>query len=251
MMRWPARFGEELTRRGVALDDESNRHSHIALISEWDTLYGRALPDTMARCLEQSPCEPVGDDPFRDKNWLHPFKYFRGLDGQMPNAGGSAPAASGKDTGSKPDKDSKDNAKNRPIRTRRPAPRARASSTICSGLAIASDSWMRIFAGSGDQGIEAVGVLGSDLYDKLLCCRRCDRCCRMPGSSPPISMPCCCIPSAQNATRNLLVASGFGLRLRPDVQGAIPPFRSNYQTAEFLAARVAIRSAQRAQTDVG
>ena len=26
-------------------------HSHIALISEWDTLYGRALPDTMARCL--------------------------------------------------------------------------------------------------------------------------------------------------------------------------------------------------------
>jgi hypothetical protein len=48
-------------------------------------------------------------------------------------------------------------------------------------------------------------------------------------------------PSAQSATRNLLVASGFGLQLRPDIQGAIPPFRSNYQTAEFLAARVAIR----------
>ena len=42
-------------------------------------------------------------------------------------------------------------------------------------------------------------------------------------------------PAAQTRTRNLLVASGFGLRLRPDIQSEIPPFRSNYQTAEFLA----------------
>ena len=41
-------------------------------------------------------------------------------------------------------------------------------------------------------------------------------------------------------TRNLLVASSFGLQLNADIQGEIPPFRSSYQTAEFLATRVAI-----------
>ena len=81
-------IGDELTRRGIVLHDESNRRSHIALISEWDTIYGRALPDTMARCLGSSPCEPAGNDPFYGKPWLHPFAYVRGLDGQMPNAGG-------------------------------------------------------------------------------------------------------------------------------------------------------------------
>src|SRR5262249_36210986 len=46
----------------------------------------------------------------------------------------------------------------------------------------------------------------------------------------------------QKLTRNLLVASSFGLQLRPDIQGEILPFRSGYQTAAFLATRVAIHS---------
>src|SRR5262249_1191646 len=49
-------------------------------------------------------------------------------------------------------------------------------------------------------------------------------------------------PAGQSPTRNLLVASGFGLQLRPDIQGEIPPFRSSYQTAEFLSAPVAVHS---------
>ena len=49
-------------------------------------------------------------------------------------------------------------------------------------------------------------------------------------------------PTEQKLTRNLLVASSFGLQLRPDIQGEIPPFRSSYQTAAFLATRVAIHS---------
>ena len=31
-------------------------------------------------------------------------------------------------------------------------------------------------------------------------------------------------------TRNLLVASGFGLQLHPELQGPVAPFRDNYQT---------------------
>jgi superfamily I DNA/RNA helicase len=49
-------------------------------------------------------------------------------------------------------------------------------------------------------------------------------------------------PIALTSTRNLLVASSFGLQLRPDIQREIPPFRSSYQSAGFLATRTAIRS---------
>ena len=104
---------EATIRRGLDLPPIDQSH-HIALISEWDTLYGRALPDTMARCLGQPACEPPNGDPFRGKDWLHPFKYLRGLDGQMPNADGSSSGNSPRDNGNKQDKDSKDNAKSRP-----------------------------------------------------------------------------------------------------------------------------------------
>ncbi len=40
-------------------------------------------------------------------------------------------------------------------------------------------------------------------------------------------------PTARPYTRNLLVASSFGLQLDDDLQHEIPPFRSSYQTAAF------------------
>jgi hypothetical protein len=107
-------IGDELQRRGVELGENGGAHSQIALISEWDTLYGRALPDSMARCLGRWPCEAARKDPFLGKEWLHPFAYVRGLDGQMPNAGGVDNANGGKDRGGKADGDNKDSSKNRP-----------------------------------------------------------------------------------------------------------------------------------------
>src|SRR5215471_9349835 len=95
---------------GLAVDGSH----HIALISEWDTLYGRTLPDTMARCLGEATCkQPDKGDP----KWLHRYKYLRGLDGQMPNIAGLDSANGGKDSDSKPNKDGKDGkdtSKNRP-----------------------------------------------------------------------------------------------------------------------------------------
>ena len=57
-------------------------------------------------------------------------------------------------------------------------------------------------------------------------------------------------PGAQTLTRNLLVASSFGLQLGSDIQGEIPPFRSGYQTAQFLATRVAARSESSSQKEL-
>ena len=94
----------------------------------------------------------------------------------------------------------------------------------------------------GDRGIEAVGVLGSDLYDKLLVLQALRPLLPEARFFTTDFDALLLHPDEQKATGNLLVGSGFGLQLRPDVQGTIPPFRSNYQTAEFLAARVAIHS---------
>jgi hypothetical protein len=237
--QWYARYEAFVYKFGETLG--LRRYGHIALISEWDTLYGRALPDTMARCLTQSPCEPVSDDPFRDKEWLHPFKYLRGLDGQMPDAGGSGSGANGKDTGSKPDKDSKNSAKRTPDPSTKDRAEGQSQFDYLRRLGDRIQQRDAELRREGEQGIEAVGVLGSDLYDKLLVLQ----------SLRPLLPDAWFFttdldalllnPGAQTRTRNLLVASSFGLQLRPDIQNGIPPFRSSYQTAEFLATRIAIR----------
>jgi hypothetical protein len=91
-------------------------------------------------------------------------------------------------------------------------------------------------------GIRAVGVLGSDLYDKLLVLQALRPLLPDARFFTTDLDALLLHPAEQKVTRNLLVASGFGLQLHPDIQRSIPPFRSNYQTAEFLAARIAVSS---------
>src|SRR5262249_3866938 len=42
-------------------------------------------------------------------------------------------------------------------------------------------------------------------------------------------------PTQVQWTRNVVIASAFGLRLTESLQQAIPPFRDSYQTATFMA----------------
>jgi hypothetical protein len=227
----------ELRLRG--LDDKA---SHIALVSEWDTLYGRALPNSIARCFgEDDKCQQTSDSPFVKKPWLHPFKYLRGLDGQMPGSDASGGASGSKDGGSKPDKGGKDGV--RTSSDTKPQERAEGQGQFDYLRRLGEriqqlDSDLRQ---KDSMGIEAVGILGSDIYDKLLV---------LQALRPLVpnalffttDLDAIVLhPSALTYTRNLLVASSFGLQLRPALQGEIPPFRSSYQTAAFLATRVAIR----------
>jgi hypothetical protein len=224
---------------------ENGRHSQIAVVSEWDTLYGQALPESMARRFGAEGCQQLGSDP-AEKSWLHCFKYLRGLDGQMPNTDRLLSGSGTKVTGGKQDKDSKDNAKSRP--DAKPQDRAEGQGQF-DYLSRLGDSMRDLDAhlredsprGINPRGIEAVGILGSDLYDKLLVLQALRP--LLPDAVFFTTDLDALIlhPIALTSTRNLLVASSFGLRLRPAVQGEIPPFRSSYQTAGFLAARVAIR----------
>ena len=54
-----------------------------ALISEWDTSYGQALPEAMAAAFKKHP--PCKGRPGNDGcPGIHPLTYLRGLDGQRP-----------------------------------------------------------------------------------------------------------------------------------------------------------------------
>jgi hypothetical protein len=226
-------------RTELRLRRVDDKVSHIALVSEWDTLYGRALPNSIARCFgEGEACRQTEADPFINKPQLHRFKYLRGLDGQLP--GGETPGAP-KDSGNKQDKAGKDSAKT--SADTKPQERAEGQGQF-DYLRRLGDRIQQLdteLRRRNSNGIEAVGILGSDLYDKLLV---------LQALRPLVpnalffttDLDAIVLhPSALTYTRNLLIASSFGLQLRPALQGEIPPFRSSYQTAAFLATRVAIR----------
>jgi hypothetical protein len=222
-------------------DERARKHSHIVLVSEWDTLYAQALPESMARCFGEERACRQGGDPYGGKDWLHPFKYLRGLDGQMPNDKANSSDAS-KDTGSKQDKESKDNGKSR--LDPRVKDRAEGQSQF-DYLRRLGDRIQQLDARlrrEGENGIAAVGVLGSDLYDKLLVLQALRPLLPDAWFFTTDLDALFLHPTAQIRTRNLLVASSFGLQLAHEAQGGIPPFRSSYQTAEFLATRAAIQS---------
>jgi len=207
---------------------------HIALISEWDTFYGRQLPEAFIAhvrkdCLlrgDRRVCARL-DDPH--ESWIHQFSYLRGLDG-------IAGAPRGAST-ERPEKkeSSKDNKPAQQIERAEQDPQLDYLRRLAARL--------REVHGSDPHPAEitAIGVLGSDVYDKLLVLQAVRR--EFPGKlffTTDLDARLL-HPAEYRAARNLIVASSFGLTLNHDLQGGIPPFRDTYQTATFLATLVALK----------
>lgn len=214
---------KELEQRGATNDD-------IVLITEHDTSYGRKI----VQCFERA----IPHD-----GQLRIYKILKGVDGSIPG----------------------DNAK------RSPSPAANHSSAndFWSELNGPSEMppegrsqydylerlWRRIneerktqphFSG---RRIGAIGVVGSDVYDKLLVLR----------ALKPHFPDCVFFTTDLDAiytdaqenreTRNLVVASHFTLALADKIQPHTPPFRESYQTATYLAARLAFASLEKTKGD--
>jgi hypothetical protein len=212
----------ELGRRGVDRDGftatgpKARCRETIALVVEGDYEYGRSLGRAFARRAAER-CE-------------HPhvrvFTYFRGLDGVLPVSGEREPRASpqrsdakGKDGGSL--EGPLENAEGR---------------NQYDYLRRIGDQILQLDAeGGSERPLRAVGIFGSDVYDKLLV---------LQALAPRL-------PSAvffttdldarflhrdqQRWARNLVVASHFGLALHGRLQDGTAPFRDGYQTAAYLA----------------
>ena len=88
--------------------------------------------------------------------------------------------------------------------------------------------------------IKAIGVVGTDVYDILLILQALRH--QFPNALF-FTMDLDARfwhPREQSWSRNLLVTSGYGLRLDPKLQISVPPFRDSSQTAQFAAALAAL-----------
>lgn len=204
--------------------------SHIAVVAEWDTLYGRSLRrEFRPTALESGFC-------------VQRFHYVRGLDGQMPRGEGSV---SSPEDGRKPAQDDKETAR-RKDGTFIERAEGQSQFDYLRRLAVQmreQDRRLRRTSADGT-GLRAIGVLGSDVHDKLLVLQA------LRPEFPHAVFFTTDLdarflhPREQAWTRNLIVASSFGFSLAEMVQMGTPPFRDSYQTSAYLSTRLALEDAR-------
>ena len=212
---------------------------HVALISEWDTDYGRKLPRAMIDVLHER-CHQLAVNSLQhgrceSSHWIHQFSYLRGIDGLLPK-NAKADSDSAKNGNAKNNGSQQENLE-----------RAEGDSAYdyLRRLGARLMETQKDLERHGVTGIRAVGILGSDVYDKLLV---------LQALRPYLPQALFFTtdldarllhPEEYSWTRNLIVASHFGLEAGSSLQvpKSYAPFRDTYQTATFLATRLALQGA--------
>ena len=230
---------QELRRREVDLKPcvEKYCNPKVALISEWDTLYGRALPRTFAAVAMNNGSGETGpglkaqvDKLRRDQwpGWIYTHSYLAGLDGELPAKDNDEPlpaAQTGMPAWSgKPPQGSEQNAGQRP----------EGRSQLDYVLRLAA-SLKQEETRNGEE-FKAIGILGSDIYDKLLLLQALRQ--QFPRAvffTTDLNARLAW-PGQWQWTRNVVIASHYGQELNPRLQAPIPPFRDGYQTSLFYTA---------------
>ncbi|WGJ14839.1 hypothetical protein QEV83_00505 [Methylocapsa sp. D3K7] len=210
------------------------QEEHIALVSEWDTFYGQTLPQAV-------------ESEFKTtrglrSNQIHEFTYLRGLDGLLPQpeetgkqkqdkSANPAEAPAGAADFFKLETDNK--TLERPIGESQFDYLRRISEQLHK-----VDDKLRRQQQPGK--LKAIGVLGSDVFDKLLILRA-----LRPEFPEALFFTTdfdedYTIKSELPYTRNLIISSSFGPSLSENFQARIPLFRDTYQTSTFLSTLSAI-----------
>lgn len=255
---------EELERRKVELGKDA-----IVLIGEWDSFYGRALPiefraavcsriasristvreksfyvvnekeqriekecHTLENALDLQVTNQKNYDDL-ELNVLR-YSYLRGLDGQVPGVKQDK-------SSSKNERDNGESKKEYPLDVQfleRPVGPSQLDYTRRLVDRIARETAER------KNKVRAVGILGSDAYDALLILQALrDRFSTATFFVTDLDARLA-YPEEYRWTRNLVIASHFGLELHENLQHDIPPFRSGYQTSAFLATLQAVGHVQ-------
>lgn len=137
------------------------RPSRIALVSEWDSFYSRALSESFKSQVAQD-AGIEGKDQVAVNDWVLRFSYLRGVDGRVPEEAASGNKAPGSD-------DNK-NSKDKNTLDLSPLEKSDGNSQLdylrrlADHIAREDEAYRR----KGTSGIGAIGVLGADTYDKLL-----------------------------------------------------------------------------------
>jgi hypothetical protein len=196
----------------------------VVLLSEWDTLYGQVLPESFARNFTREGGHSLN---------LKRYTYLRGLDGQIA-AGLDKPAATldkrTSDVTKLPDS----------IELFRQLLKSHAPGIAFGRTQV---DYVDRFAAQlratqrtdPSQHLEAVGILGSDPYDKLLILQGLRK--EFPSVLYFTTQMDASLfaPDNYDVTRNLIVATGFDLVLHDKYQRKILPFRDSNQASLYFA----------------
>ena len=244
---------DELERRQVRLGWDA-----VILIGEWDSFYGRALPiefraaacTRIARLSEadlknievhanvKSQCQTIPQaidlqiqrsaDYESLKLNVFRYSYLSGLDGEVPGDDNRKPGEGNKKVAraakARSDAQQKEEQQERPEGT----------SQVDYVRALADRIRLE-----GEEA-RAIGIFGSDPYDSLLIIRA------LRPAFPhavffTVDLDARYLhPSEYKWTRNMVIASPFGLQLERDLQPNVPPFRSSYQTSAYFATLQAV-----------
>jgi len=228
---------DELRLRGAWPDDHAE-NERIALITESDTVYGHALPTDFEKALEET-VDPNAAGAQPDKttsNRVEVFTYLRGIDGQSPSVTQRQAGAKAKNDGTG------DNARPTISEDELASPTGSSQFDYLQRLEQFLRMRHRELKERGGRGITAIGVVGSDVYDKLLILRA-----LRPAFGQFVFFTTdldseFATAGEYRTTRNLIVASHFGLRLNHCIQRQTPTFRDSYQTSVFLATLLALEN---------
>lgn len=236
----------ELERRQVRLGWDA-----VILIGEWDSFYGRALPIEFraAACAKVATFSEEDlkqiQVPADVKRWcptipqaidlqiqrpadyesltlnVFRYSYLGGLDGEVPGDDAARAARAAKGAAATP---SAEAGRDRPEGT--------------SQLDYVRALVARIH--DEGEGARAIGIMGTDPYDALLIIKA-----LRPFFPHAIFFTLDLDarhlhPSEYKSTRNMVIASPFGLQLEGGLQRDVPPFRSSYQTSAYFATLQAV-----------
>lgn len=213
----------ELVDRGACA--AARNRPAVAVVSEQDTVYGRLLGDVAKHAARQ-----VGG---RCEIHMIEYGYLRGVDGEMPRA----EDRTGRDEPAPEDADAAVRARAVPswpgVGFEQPFGAARLDYVRRMSERLEEERP----GDESDASLVAIGVLGNDLYDKLLILQALRE--RHPGVVFfTTDMDARLLaPAVYPWTRNLIVGSAYGLSL---AEPATVTFRDSYQTALFAAVRQAL-----------
>jgi len=208
---------EELSLRRVTPMKDNH---HILLVAEWDTDYGRSLPEIFTTVLKEKAVSKNNDV----KKRVHVISYMRGIDGSLPGE---------KEDNKEEKTDTKSKAENEIKKLEMSSGKSQFDYLRrLTEETYKLDHDLRV---NNNGSIKAIGVLGSDFYDKYLVIQALRQ--RFPEAVYFTTDLDARFfhPESFKWTRNLLVASNFDLALRAELQGGVPPFRDNYQTSAYYA----------------
>jgi hypothetical protein len=217
----------ELKRRGIHPEQSGS----LAIIAEWDTEYGREMHQVFGDATSR---EPKNDATCpKPKNVRH-YSYLRGLDGKelggVPGDRNEKPSSNGNGESS---------AGQKPAQDRPTAKEGEGEPQIDYLRRLARR--MKEEDTQYDYPLAAIGIVGNDVYDKLLLLRA-----LRPVFPEAVFFTTdldvrLLQPGEYSDTRNLVIASHYGLSLNTSLQGKVAPFRSSYDTASYLGCLRAVK----------